>query len=156
MWSLGSVIFPVNADAATVADIMNGVTKFGSNTTAARTGGVRGADKYLKSMTFTPEPSGNRIVIRGEYEDYLKAKEIIERLDEPQPQVAVLFDAENKEVIDKMKAKGAQFIKMPDDVMSKWIKTAVQMWDEELAKDKLSEEYIGLVKKHLRASGYDL
>ncbi|MCK5633191.1 hypothetical protein KAH94_05545, partial [bacterium] len=77
------------ADATTVANIMNNVTKFGGSSTVAKMGGVRGSDKYLKTMTFTPEKTGNRLVIRGDYEDYLKAKEIIERLDEPQPQVAV-------------------------------------------------------------------
>lgn len=71
-------------------------------------------------------------------------------------EVARLFELENKEVIGKMEAKGAQFIQMPDDVMSKWIKTAVQMWDEELAKDKLSAEYIKLVKKHLKSIGHDI
>lgn len=77
------------ADAAIVAEIMNDVTKFGQNAAAARVGGVRGEDKYIKKMTFTPEKTGNRLIIRGDYEDYLKAKEIIESLDEPQPQVAI-------------------------------------------------------------------
>lgn len=71
-------------------------------------------------------------------------------------EVARLFELENKEVIGKMEAKGAQFIQMPDDVLNKWIKTAVQMWDEELAKDKLSAEYIKLVKKHLRSIGHNI
>jgi len=77
------------ADAKTIADIMDKVTQFGKTAQAGKVGGVRGQDKYLKDMTFTPEEVGNRIVIRGDYEDYLKAKEIIERLDAPQPQVAV-------------------------------------------------------------------
>jgi len=77
------------ADASVVADIMNEVARFGQGATAAKTGGVRGTDKFLKQMTFTPEATGNRLVIRGEYEDYLKAKEIIESLDAPQPQVAI-------------------------------------------------------------------
>ncbi len=83
-------IYQLNyADAETIAGIMNNVVKFGQSTVAAKSGGVRGNDKYIKSMTFTPEKSGNRIIIRGEYDDYLKAKEIIARLDAPQPQVAV-------------------------------------------------------------------
>lgn len=77
------------ADAETVASIMNNITKFGQNTPAAQTGGVRGQDKYLKSMSFTAEPTSNRVIVRGDYEDFLKAKEIMEQLDEPQPQVAI-------------------------------------------------------------------
>ena len=77
------------ADAATVADIMTNVTQFGQNTQAGKSGGVRGVDQYLKQMSFTPEKTTNRIVIKGDYNDYLAAKEIIEKLDEPQPQVAI-------------------------------------------------------------------
>ncbi len=71
-------------------------------------------------------------------------------------EVARLFEEENKEVKIKMEAKGTQFLTLPDDVMNRWIKTAVQLWDEELAKDELSKEYIQLVKKHLKSKGYDL
>lgn len=77
------------ADATTVANIMNEVTKFGTGTEAGKVGGVRGGDKYLKPITFTPEPETNRIVVKGDYEDFLKAKEIILELDAPQPQVAI-------------------------------------------------------------------
>jgi len=77
------------ADAKMIAKIMTEVVKFGGDTSAARVGGVRGKDKYLKSMTFTAEDVGNRLVVRGEYEDYLKVKDIIDRLDAPQPQVAI-------------------------------------------------------------------
>lgn len=77
------------ADAESVAAIMNNVTQFGRNTEAGKSGGVRGEDKYLKSMSFTPEKSTNRIIIRGDYEDYLKAVEVIAKLDEPQAQVAI-------------------------------------------------------------------
>lgn len=66
------------------------------------------------------------------------------------------FNAENEEVMGKMTAAGAQFIELPDDVMQRWIKTAVAMWDEELSQDKLSAEYIVLVKKDLKSLGYDL
>ena len=58
--------------------------------------------------------------------------------------------------MEKMKAKGVQFLEMPDDVMTKWTKTAVQMWDEEFTKDQLSARYIQLVKKHLKSLGHDL
>lgn len=77
------------ASATTIADIMNSMTQFGADTAAGKNGGVRGGDKYLKPMTFTPEPATNTLIIKGDYEDYLKALGIIKKLDEPQPQVAV-------------------------------------------------------------------
>lgn len=66
------------------------------------------------------------------------------------------FEAENAEVMDKMTAAGAQFIELPEDVMNRWIKTAVKMWDEEFTKDELSAKYIDLAKKDLKRLGYDL
>ncbi len=77
------------ADAKIVADIMNNTTKLGQDTEAGKTGGVRGRDKYLREMNFTPEPSTNKLIIKGDYNDFLIAKQIIEQLDEPQPQVAI-------------------------------------------------------------------
>lgn len=77
------------ADAETIANIMNNTTKLGQETEAGKTGGVRGQDKYLRNMHFTAEPSTNQIIIKGDYNDYLVAKEIIQQLDEPQPQVAI-------------------------------------------------------------------
>lgn len=77
------------ADAVTVAEIMSNVTQFGQNTAAGQTGGVRGGDKYLQPMSFTAERETNRIIVRGNYDDFLKAKTIMEQLDEPQPQVAL-------------------------------------------------------------------
>lgn len=77
------------ASAVTVSEIMNNMSQFGSETAAGKAGGVRGGDKYLKPITFTPEPATNTIVIKGDYDDYLKALEIIKKLDEPQPQVAI-------------------------------------------------------------------
>jgi general secretion pathway protein D len=78
-----------HTDATAVADLMNKVTQFGVGTAAAQAGGVREGEKYFKPITFTPEKSGNRLVIRGDYEDYLKAREIISQLDVMQPQVAM-------------------------------------------------------------------
>ncbi len=66
------------------------------------------------------------------------------------------FKAENKEVMGKMTDAGAQFVQLPEDVMQRWIKTAVSMWDEDLSKDKMSADYIALVKKDLKSLGYDL
>ncbi len=77
------------ANANTVAKIMNDVTQFGINTEAGKNGGVRGGDKYMKAITFTAEPETNRLIIKGDYEDFLKAKEVISKLDAPQPQVAI-------------------------------------------------------------------
>lgn len=77
------------ADAKVIAEIMNNTTKLGHETEAGKAGGVRGQDKYLREMTFTPEPSTNQLIVKGDYQDYLMAKEIIQQLDEPQPQVAI-------------------------------------------------------------------
>lgn len=77
------------ADANTIADIMNNVTQFGKDTEAGKNGGVRGVDKYMQPMSFVPEKENNRIIIKGYYEDYLKAIEVIKKLDEPQPQIAI-------------------------------------------------------------------
>ena len=68
---------------------MNNVTKFGSDTEAGRAGGVRGGDKYMRPMSFIPEPSTNTLVVKAHYEDFLKAEKIIQQLDEDQPQVAI-------------------------------------------------------------------
>ncbi|GAB6191219.1 TRAP transporter substrate-binding protein [Desulfocastanea catecholica] len=64
------------------------------------------------------------------------------------------FNAENADVMSKMTDAGTQFIQLPDDVLQHWIKTAVKMWDEELTTDKLSADYIALVKKDLKSRGY--
>lgn len=78
------------ADAVTIAKIMSEVVAFGKGTSkAAEVGGVRGGDKYLNDLTFTPEIKTNRLIIKGEYEEYMKAIDIIKKLDAPQPQVAM-------------------------------------------------------------------
>lgn len=71
-------------------------------------------------------------------------------------QVAALFAAENQVVRGKMEAQGATYVELPQDVVKKWIATAVSMWDEDLAKDPLSAQYIELVKKDLKRQGYSL
>ena len=70
--------------------------------------------------------------------------------------VAKLFEQENQMIKEKMEAKGAQYIELPQDVVTKWISTAVNLWDEELSKDELSAQYIQLVKKDLKRRGIDL
>lgn len=77
------------ADARSLADVMREITKFGSSSEAGKHGGVRGGDKFIKQMAFTPEVETNQIIIKGDYEDYLRAKEVLDKLDEPQPQVAI-------------------------------------------------------------------
>jgi general secretion pathway protein D len=79
------------ANAATIQEIMEKVTAFGREgpNTAAQFGGVRNGDKFFKPMGFTAEPETNRLVVRGDYEDFLKVKDIINKLDSPQPQVAI-------------------------------------------------------------------
>lgn len=77
------------ADAEQIAAIMNQMTDFGRGSTAGESGGVRGEDKYIKKMKFTAEAQSNRLIIEGDEEDYLMAKEILDRLDEQQPQIAI-------------------------------------------------------------------
>jgi general secretion pathway protein D len=77
------------ANAESIAKIMNNMNKFGRKTGAGEDGGVRGDDKYIKPMTFTPEPISNRLIIEGDEQDYLMAKEVLDKLDEQQPQVAI-------------------------------------------------------------------
>lgn len=78
------------ADAKTIAKIMNETTVLGEKTRGVGTsGGVRGGDKYLKPITFTPEEETNQLIIKGSYEDYMAAKEIIDKLDVAQPQIAI-------------------------------------------------------------------
>lgn len=70
--------------------------------------------------------------------------------------VADRFAAENQVVKAKMEAKGAQYVELPQDVVERWLSTAVSLWDDELSKDELSARYIQLVKKDLAEKGYDL
>jgi general secretion pathway protein D len=77
------------ADAVTIAEIMNKVTAFGSETEAGKYGGVRGIDQYMKPIVFIAEKETNRLIIKGHYEDYLKALKVIAQLDAKQPQAAI-------------------------------------------------------------------
>jgi len=95
------------ADATTIADIMTNVTAFGKETEAGKYGGVRGADQYMGPMVFIPEKETNTVIIKGSYDDYLKAKTIIDRLDEAQPQVAIEVLVVSVDINDK-KSLGAQ------------------------------------------------
>lgn len=83
------------ADAEDTVKILEQVTKFGQASVdatlknAAQFGGVRSGDKYFQPMSFQAEPTGNRIIIKAEKEDYLKVREIIRQLDIKQPQIAI-------------------------------------------------------------------
>ncbi|HTM05981.1 MAG TPA: hypothetical protein VL201_01965 [Patescibacteria group bacterium] len=77
------------ADANTVADIMNNVTQFGKDTDAGKFGGVRGNDQYMKQLVFVPEKETNRLIIKGKFEDYLHAVEVLEKLDAAPTQVEI-------------------------------------------------------------------
>lgn len=94
-------------DATNVASILSKVITFGSGTTAAQFGGTLDGEKYFKSVQITPEPAGNKLIIKAEDNDFNKLKEIIEQIDVVQPQVAIealIVDVS----IDNNKALGTQ------------------------------------------------
>jgi TRAP-type C4-dicarboxylate transport system substrate-binding protein len=69
--------------------------------------------------------------------------------------VAQIFNEDAVSVKAKMEAEGAQFIQLSDDAVPQWMHTAVNLWDNQLAKeDELSAKYIELVKQDLRNRGY--
>jgi general secretion pathway protein D len=81
-------------DATSMARILNDlIQKFNAdpaNAQAALVGGVRDGNKFFRpSVRITEEPSGNRLIINSDYEEYLKLRELIEKLDVEQPQVAI-------------------------------------------------------------------
>lgn len=77
------------AQASVIAPLMNDIVKYGKSSAAGQFGGLRSDDKFLGDMVFTPEEQTNRILIKANYDDFKKAKEIITKLDEPQFQVAI-------------------------------------------------------------------
>ncbi len=81
-------------DAASIAKILNDIIqKFNSdpaNTAAALVGGVRDGNKFFRpTVRITEETSGNRLIINADYEEYLKIRDLIDKLDVEQPQVAI-------------------------------------------------------------------
>lgn len=99
------------ANAESIANIMNDVTQFGRDTEAGRSGGVRGGDQYMRPISFVAEPTTNRLIIKGHYDDYLKAIEVIKTLDIDQPQIAIevlilsIDIAKNKELGTQLRSK---------------------------------------------------
>ena len=78
------------ADATTVQKILvDTVGKFGADTDAGKFGGIRGLDKYVRPMAFIADPATNRIIMKGDYQDYVMVKDLIAQIDQPQPQVAI-------------------------------------------------------------------
>ncbi len=76
-------------NAANLVTILNQAISFGQGTTAAAFGGVRNQNEYFGPITITPEPTGNRIVIKAAERDYKKLLMIIKELDVIQPEVAI-------------------------------------------------------------------
>ena len=77
------------ANSDNVAQILNQVTAFAPNSKAAAMVAFVMAINIFRPMQFISEPSGNRLLIRAEKEDYLKVRTIIEQLDVKQPQIAI-------------------------------------------------------------------
>ncbi|HBL98164.1 TPA: hypothetical protein DDZ86_00805 [Candidatus Dependentiae bacterium] len=86
----------IQADAA--AEIIRKVAAFKASTPAA--GGVRDGDKYFKPLSVEAEKTGNRLIITGDYEDYLKINEIITKIDVEQDQVALQIFIVNIDLTD--------------------------------------------------------
>jgi len=95
------------ANSDNIAQILNQVTAFAPNSKAAIYGGVRDGNKFFRQMQFISEPSGNRLLIRAEKEDYLKVRTIIEQLDVKQPQIAIEVLVVNVNT-SKLKSLGSQ------------------------------------------------
>lgn len=94
--------------ARETADILKRVINFQPNEPAARFGGVRSGEKYFKlGINITPEETGNRLIINSPYEDYLKIREVIEKMDVEQPQVAIRVLVLNVN-LDDVRALGSQ------------------------------------------------
>ena len=78
-----------NTDAVAIANILSRVITFGKNDTIGQFGGIRDGEKYFESVQITPEPVGNRLVIKAEDNDFNHLSKIIKELDVDQPQVAI-------------------------------------------------------------------
>lgn len=95
------------ADAETIADILNNMMQFGKDTESGRLGGIRGDTRHLGVITFVAEKETNSVIIKGKYEDYLVVKDVIDKLDEQQPQISIQFLITSIEV-DNSKSLGGQ------------------------------------------------
>ena len=75
--------------AQQMADILNKVTSFDSDSDAAKYGGVRAGEKYFKKMIFVAEESSNQLLVNATEEDFVHIKKIVGQLDTKQRQVAI-------------------------------------------------------------------
>ncbi|MBY0353084.1 hypothetical protein K2W90_01850 [Candidatus Babeliales bacterium] len=81
------------ADATQIAEILQAVTappEGGPGQQATQYGAIRGGVKYFKSMKFSVDKEGNRLIVSStDKEDWHLLKKTIQDLDKPQPQIAV-------------------------------------------------------------------
>ncbi len=75
--------------AEQIAEIFTKITDFGSGGSSGGYGASKEADKYFSKMIFEAEKQSNRLLIRGEEEDFKVVSEIIKGMDKAQPQVAM-------------------------------------------------------------------
>jgi general secretion pathway protein D len=95
-------------DAVSTAELLKKLTKFDPTSDAARYGGIRDGEKYFKNnLDFVAEKATNSIVIRGDYDDYLKIIEMLKKIDIEQPQVAIKVAIVNVDISD-VRGLGAQ------------------------------------------------
>jgi len=78
-----------NTDATMIAKILTNVISFGKNDAIGQYGGIRDGEKYFDSVQITPEPVGNKLIIKADDCDFNHLKKIIAELDIDQPQVAI-------------------------------------------------------------------
>lgn len=78
-----------HAKSDDIAAVLQKLVAFGQGTTAAQYGGTLDGQKYFQAVQITSEPTGNRLIIKAEEEDYNKLHAIIKELDVDQPQLAI-------------------------------------------------------------------
>lgn len=105
--------------AQDISSYLSSVLNFGQGTAAAQYGGIRDGNAYFQSVTITPEPTSNTLIIRSSKEDYKKLEDIIKILDVEQPQVAIevlIFDVSTTDT----KQWGAQLRNREDGSLGKY------------------------------------
>ncbi|KKP36015.1 MAG: Type II and III secretion system protein [candidate division TM6 bacterium GW2011_GWF2_32_72] len=78
--------------AKMMAEILTNLVQFGhadNKNETAKYGGVIDGDKFFQPMSFYADDIGNRLIIKGEYEDYSRIKDLLDEIDIEQPQVAM-------------------------------------------------------------------
>lgn len=94
--------------ASDLAQVLSSVVNFGQGTAAAQYGGVRDGNQFFGPMTITPEPSGNRLVVRSSKKDFDKLLPILKELDTIQPQVAIEVLVVDLQIVENQ-ALGSQW-----------------------------------------------